>query len=79
MNDQKMRWHPWPEEVPEDEDLEYILCISGEVGNHKYDHAVVMNDNYFENGKWFINGSGHDNLTIHAWMEPPEPYTEDLH
>jgi len=71
-------WHKYPDEKPQDEDLEYIICVSGKIGNIEYDHAVLMGDNYFEDGKWYIHGHRKEGVTVLAWMEPPEPYTDDL-
>ena len=73
-----MEWHKYPDEEPQDEEVEYIICVSGKIGNIEYDHAVLMGDNYYESGKWYIRGHRKEGVTVLAWMEAPEPYTDDL-
>ncbi len=75
------RWHYWPKEKPQGddaEDIEYLLCISAEVGATTYDHAVIAGDCYYEGGEWFIHGAGAGDAEIHAWMPFPEPPQSDI-
>lgn len=72
-----MEWHKYPDEKPKDEEVEYIICVSGKSGNIGYDHAVLMGDNYYEDGKWYIHGFRREGVTVLAWMEAPEPYREE--
>ena len=55
--------------------MEYIICVSG--GNIGYDHAVLVGDNYYEEGKWYIGGCHRPDVKVLAWMELPEPYREE--
>lgn len=60
----------------------FIICISGTVGNVTYDHAINMQDNYYEDGRWYLHGAlpnkikglqgdEHEVFTMHGWMLPP--------
>lgn len=71
-----MEWQP-ASKTPTDEDANYILCISGKIGNITYDRGIETNECYWENDRgWFIRGcSKPDDVTVHAWMIP-EPYQE---
>ena len=72
---------PTPEEVEQAGDIGFILCISGQIDNAGYIHAVDMCDNYFEDGKWYLHGAHPSKITIdgeeierytvHGWMLPP--------
>lgn len=69
------QWHPADEE-PTNEETEYILCISGTRRNITYCNAVVTDANY-EGGNWYLEGLRLDkDITVHYWMELPEPYVE---
>lgn len=69
----EFRWHYWPEEKPQDESINYILCISGQRGRFiNYDHGIV-GDGSFEEGRWFLGGCGIDEMEVHAWMPYPDP------
>ena len=73
---------PTPEEVEQAGDVGFILCISGKLGACTYDHAIDMQDNFFEDGRWYLHG-GMPNKTsglqgdeyemykVHGWMLPP--------
>lgn len=61
---------------PKDEDAEYILCVSGKDGNITYENAVLLGPNYYEDGKWYINGVLKDNVEVLAYMPSPEPYQQ---
>ena len=63
---------PTAAETEEAGDTGFILCISGTSDNIKYHNAVVMGDNYYENGKWYVRGcSINDDIKVHAFMVPP--------
>ena len=63
---------PTDDEVEYAGDCGFILCISGTCYSQTYDHAIVMDDNYYEEGRWYIRGCGMpDNITVHGWMLPP--------
>ena len=63
---------PTDDEVKYAGDCGFILCISGTRGSQRYDHAIVMDDNYYEGGRWYIRGGGRpDTITVHGWMLPP--------
>lgn len=71
----EFRWHYWPEEKPQDESIQYILCVSGKRGscaNIIYDHGVVA-DAYYEDGRWFLGACAADGMEVHAWMPYPDP------
>ena len=72
-----MEWHKYPDEKPKDEKVEYIICANGKIRNIEYDHAVLVGDNYYEGGKWYIHGHLEKGMTVLAWMELPEPYREE--
>lgn len=72
-----MEWHKYPDEKPKDEEVKYIICASGRIGNIGYDHAVLAGDNYYEEGKWYIGGCHRPDVKVLAWMELPEPYQEE--
>lgn len=71
-----MQWQPAAVQ-PTDEDAEYILCISGKIGNITYDRGIEMCECYWENDRgWFIHGyKKPEDVIVHAWMIP-EPYQE---
>lgn len=73
---------PTPEEVEQAGDVGFILCISGKLGACVYQHAIDMQDNFFEDGRWYLHGglpnktSGlqgdeHEVYEVHGWMLPP--------
>lgn len=62
---------PTPEEIEATGDVGFILCISGEYVAQTYDHAIDMNFNYFDDGKWYIHGVQQRWATVHGWMMPP--------
>lgn len=73
---QKSCWitdrEPTDDEVEYAGDCGFILCISGTRGSQRYDHAIVMDDNYYEEGRWYLGGTGlTDDITVHGWMLPP--------
>lgn len=64
---------PTPEECEDAGDIGFILCISGRDGNRIYDHAIVMELNTYEDGKWYLYGvEKADTVTVDGWMLPPE-------
>ena len=73
---QVMKWitdrTPTQEECELAGDTGFILCVSGRKDNWNYDHAIIMTDNFYDNG-WYIDGFSANmyNLTIHGWMMPP--------
>lgn len=66
-------WIP-ADNPPTDEDMEYILCVSGRDGNITYENAVLLGPNYYEDGKWYIDGVLKDNVEVLAYMPSPAPY-----
>ena len=48
---------PTPEECEAVEATGFIICISGTVGNVTYDHAIDMQDNCYEDGRWYLHGA----------------------
>lgn len=70
-------WHDAKKEQPKDKGQEYIVCVTGMAGNIHYDNAVIAGDNYFENGKWFIQGVYRKSLNVLAWRYLPEYKEQD--
>ena len=68
------KWIPCSERLPQDEEQEYILCVNGTCGNITYDHSVLAGGNYYEDGKWYIDGVLKKNVEVLAWMPLPAPY-----
>lgn len=62
---------PTEEECRKAGDVGFIVCVSGKRGPQTFDHAIMMTDCYFEEGKWFVNGISSRGLKIHGWMMPP--------
>ena len=73
---------PTPEEVEQAGDVGFIICISGKLGTCVYQHATDMQDNFFEDGRWYLHGglpnktSGlqgdeYEMYKVHGWMLPP--------
>lgn len=52
-------------------DTGFIICCSGKAGSVIYDHAILMNYVFFEEGKWAIDGIFRRNITVHGFMTPP--------
>ena len=78
MNAKCGKWikdrNPTPEEVAEAGDTGFILCISGKDSvwdSVTYDHAIILRENFFEKGSWYIEGMKDEALTVHGWMMPP--------
>lgn len=67
------RWISVEEALPEF-DEEVIVCVSGKDGNITYEHAVLGGNNFYDNGKWYIDGVYRENVKIHAWMRLPDAY-----
>lgn len=56
----------------------YILCVSGKADHVTYDHAIIVSEfNWYEDGKWYINGIHYDTVTVHGRMLPPD-WEEDV-
>ena len=70
-----MEWvknrNPTEQECEEAGDIGFILCVHGQYGNATYNHAIVLGDNFFEDGMWYVNARGGHDLTILGWMLPP--------
>jgi hypothetical protein len=73
---------PTPEEVEQAGDVGFIICISGKLGACVYQHAIDMQDNFFEDGCWYLHGAQpnktvglqgdeHEVYKVHGWMLPP--------
>jgi len=62
---------PTDEEVLDAGDVGFIVCASGERGSWILDHATIMGDCFFEDGKWYISGIHDDKLKVLGWMLPP--------
>lgn len=52
-------------------DSGFILCVSGKEGKQTYDHAIMMEECYFEEGVWYICGVKWESAVVHGWMLPP--------
>jgi hypothetical protein len=73
---------PTPEECEAVSATGFIICISGTISNVIYNHAIDMQDNWYEDGCWYLHGA-HPNKTkglqgdvreifkVHGWMLPP--------
>lgn len=59
-----------PDVTPIDDEAEYLLCISGKIGNVCYEHAIITNCDW-EDGQWYYQGIKLKSVEIHAWMEIP--------
>lgn len=68
-------WYP-AEDTP-DQDEQYTpmaLLISGVRGGKRYERAIFLDeDNYFENGKFYVAGIYRKNIEIHRWYLIPLP------
>ena len=63
---------PTADEVEYAGDCGFILCISGTKYNQVYHHAIVMGDNFYEEGAWYIGGVKiPDTVKVLGWMLPP--------
>ena len=72
---------PTPEEVEEAGDIGFIICISGRINEQTFDHAVCMQDNFYEDWRWYycgaypskiaVDGKEIEKYTVHGWMMPP--------
>ena len=62
---------PTEDEVTDAGDTGFIICCSGKVGSVIFDHAILMNDVFFEEGKWTIKGIFQRDITVHGFMTPP--------
>lgn len=60
----------------------FIICLSGTLDNVTYDHAIDMQDNWYEDGRWYLHGvhpnktiglqgDEHEVFKVHGWMLPP--------
>ncbi len=72
---QKRGWelyrNPTEEECRKAGDVGFIVCVSGKRGKQTFDHAIMMTDCTFEDGRWYVNGISSRGLRIHGWMMPP--------
>jgi hypothetical protein len=73
---------PLEQEVEQAGDVGFIICISGKLGACVYQHAIDMQDNFFEDGCWYLHGAQpnktvglqgdeHEVYKVHGWMLPP--------
>ena len=68
---------PSPAEVDWAGDVGFICCVSGTDGFHTFDHAIIMDDCFYEGGLWCINGIHDKRITIDGWMLPPSWESEE--
>lgn len=71
MSENKVKWHPYPEEKPPKENVRYLVTagIDGHI------HILVQHYVQFkERCGFFVVG---DDCVI-AWAELPEPYKEEF-
>jgi hypothetical protein len=73
---------PTPEECEAVEATGFIICLSGTLDNVTYDHAIDMQDNWYEDERWYLHGAHpnktkglqgdeHEVFKVHGWMLPP--------
>ena len=67
MSDNKVKWHPYPQEKPEEYD-EYLVTVKDE------QDLFTFTTYWIPEGNTFIDFS----RDIVAWAELPEPYKENL-
>ena len=65
MSENKVKWHPYPQERPIEDD-DYLITV-------KYRRARKVTTWDSVNGYFYIEGD------VTAWAELPEPYKEDKH
>lgn len=73
---------PTPEECEAVSATGFIICISGTIENVIYNRAIDMQDNWYEDGRWYLHGAHpnktkglqgdeHEVFKVHGWMLPP--------
>ena len=63
-----IRWHPFPEEKPSEEEKEYIVTVESET----IGLFTICSEWQGENGGW----AGVFDHMVKAWAEMPRPYEE---
>ena len=66
-------WYP-VSDPPEENIYNIVLCVSGKwADNITYHHEVILDDdNFYEDGRWYIKGYAKENMTVHGWYRGPE-------
>lgn len=62
-------WTKVEDALPEDEESEYLFCISGIDDNIAYENATV--EGYYEDGKFYPKGCNMPGVEVIAWMPLP--------
>lgn len=66
MNEINVKWHPYPDEIPPEED-DYLVTVRG------YPNPFI----YYLHYSSYTTGRGSQWTHVTAWMDKPKPYKEE--
>lgn len=66
-------WIACSDRLPDEDAIEcYIVCVSGNYEGEILDHKVLTGANYYDKGKWYIDGSYEKDIEVLYWMSIPK-------